>query len=394
MRFFQKLQKHAAHLLIAGVAVVFIFAYMTLLYAIPDKIYIRDSNEKISLSLPVSFYKVKTDTTAEEAVRSMESYAGGSAEDVLVDSAEVTYQCRLFGVIPLKEVSAQVTDEQSLIAGGTSVGIYVKTDGILVIGTGQVTNRQGETVSPSENLIKSGDYIQEINGTPITDKEQLIESVEQSGGNQMVFKIQRDHAFLEVAVTPVESIEGNYKIGLWVRDDLAGIGTLTYVTADNQFGALGHAVSDADTGVVLNMSEGLLYKSSIVGIIKGESGTPGELTGVIDYSQSNCLGNIEKNTQAGIYGTLSQLPDGLSGQTLPIGYKQEIQTAAAQILCAIDGEVKSYDIRITEVDFHEDEEYKEIMFEVTDKDLLETTGGIVQGMFWSYNSINTGNPHK
>ncbi len=381
MRLFHKLQKNARKLAFAGFAGVLVFAYATLIYAIPDKVYIHDTQEKIELSLPVVFSQEDTGDETKETVGNLESYANGSAADVQVDSGKVTYQCKLFGLIPVKEVTAQIADKDSLIVGGSTVGIYVKTDGVLVIGTGKVTNKQGEEVSTAENLIKTGDYIQEVNGTAITSKEQLIESVNQSAGEKMVLKIQRDGELLEVAVTPAGSSDGEYKLGLWVRDDLAGIGTLTYVTADNHFGALGHAVSDADTGVVLNMKSGRLYKSNIVGIVKGESGTPGELTGMINYSDENLLGSIEKNTQAGIYGSIQQLPDAMSAENvLPIGYKQEIQTSDAQILSSIDGEIKSYAIRITEVDFHEDEEYKEIMFEVTDQELLDKTGGIVQGM--------------
>lgn len=381
MRLFYKFQKSAKRFAFAGFAGILLFAYVTLVYAIPDKIYIYDTGEKIDLSLPVVFMREGTDNETKAAAGSLESYANGSSDDVSVESGTIKYQCKLLGLIPLKEVSAQITEHKSLIAGGTPVGIYVKTDGVLVIGTGKVTNKQGDEVTPAENLIRSGDYIQEINGTTVTSKEQVIQAVDQSEGKQMILRIQRDGEFLEVAVTPAETIEGGYKMGLWVRDDLAGIGTLTYVTEDNHYGALGHAVSDADTGVVLNMKKGILYKSSIVGIVKGESGTPGELTGIIKYNDENYLGSIEKNTQAGIYGSLRQLPEGIStSNEMEIGYKQEIETSAAQILCAIDGEVKAYDIRITEVDFHEDEEYKEIMFEVTDQELLEKTGGIVQGM--------------
>jgi stage IV sporulation protein B len=381
MRLFHKFQKNAKRLVFAGFAGILLFAYATLVYAIPDKIYVYDEGEKIDFSLPVVVLKEGVKDQAKEAAGNMESYRNGSSSDVTVSKGIINYQCKLFGVFPIKEMSAQITSHKNLMVGGMPVGIYVKTDGVLVIGTGKVTNKQGEEVTPANDLIRSGDYIQEINGTTVTSKESLIQQVDASEGKKMVFKIQRNGEFIEVAVTPVETSNGEYKLGLWVRDDLAGIGTLTYVTDDKHFGALGHAVSDADTGVPLNIKKGTLYKSSIIGIVRGESGTPGELTGMINYSDANTLGVIDKNTQAGIYGSLRQIPDELSYQgAVPIGYKQEIEKQDAQILCSIDGKVKPYHIKITEVDFHEDEEYKEIMFEVTDQELLDKTGGIVQGM--------------
>lgn len=381
MRLFLKFQKNAKKLVFAGFAGILLFAYATLVYAIPDKIYIYNAAEKINLSLPVVFLKEGAKDQTKEAAGNMESYENGSSSDISISKGTVKYQCKLLGIFPIKEMSAQITNHKNIIVGGIPVGIYVKTDGVLVIGTGKVTNQQGEEVSPANNLIRSGDYIQEINGATVSNKDELIQAVNQSKGKKMVFRIQRNGEFLEVAVTPAESSSGDYKMGLWVRDDLAGIGTLTYVTEDKYFGALGHAVSDADTGVPLNMKKGTLYRSSIVGIVKGESGTPGELTGMIKYSDANKLGEIEKNTQAGIYGKLKEIPEELSyNSEMPIGYKQEIAKADAQILCAIDGKVKPYHIKITEVDFHEDEEYKEIMFEVTDEELLGKTGGIVQGM--------------
>lgn len=381
MRFFYMFQKNAKKLILIGFAGILLFAYVTLVYAIPDKIYIYDEGEKIDFSLPVVFLKEGMNEQAKEAAGNMESFKNGSSNDVSVSKGMIKYECRLLGIFPIKEMSAQITNHKNLMVGGIPVGIYVKTDGVLVIGTGKVTNKQGEEVTPAKDLIRSGDYIQQIDGFSVTSKESLIQQVDASAGKKMVFKIQRNGEFLEVAVTPIESSSGEYKLGLWVRDDLAGIGTLTYATDDKQFGALGHAVSDADTGVPLNIKKGTLYKSSIIGIVKGESGTPGELTGMINYNDTNILGSIDKNSQAGIYGKLRQIPDEIAYQSaMPIGYKQEIEKQDAQILCAIDGKVKPYHIKITEVDFHEDEEYKEIMFEVTDQQLLDKTGGIVQGM--------------
>ncbi len=377
---YQKLQKKAAALTCVGFVGVLLFAYASLIYAIPDRIYIHDEENNINLSLPVVFDEKENDAV-KETVGKMESYQNGDATAVQVTNSEITYSCKLFGIIPVKEVTAQVVDEKYLYTGGIPVGIYVETDGILVIGTGNVTNERGDMVVPAENLVKSGDYIQEVNGEVVESKEALIEAISQCEGKKVILKILREGELIEVAVNPAQSTDGSYKIGLWIRDDLAGIGTLTYITEDNKYGALGHAVSDADTGTVLNLKSGMLYQSNIVGIIKGASGTPGELSGVISYDRENWLGEIVKNTQAGIYGNIERLPEELKNQeSLLVGYKQEIQLGNAQIICAVDGEIETYQIMITEIDFHVDEQYKEIMFEVTDENLLQKTGGIVQGM--------------
>ncbi len=375
---FRWFQKKAPRFMGAAMVGVIAFAYITLVSSIPDKVYINQSGEEINLPLPVVFTENSGET--RETSGNISSYRNGSRDDVQIENNSLTYSCKLFGFIPIKEVNAQVVEERSILPGGIPVGIYVETDGVLVIGTGNVTNLHGDVVSPSENLVKSGDYIREVNGIVIESKEQLIESVDNCEGKRIILKILREGELIEVAVEPVESEEGGYKIGLWVRDDLAGIGTLTYVTEKMEYGALGHGVSDADTGTMLSLKSGLLFESSIVGVVKGESGTPGELTGVINYGEE-CLGSIDKNTSAGIYGSLQGMTDALrQAERVPVGYKQEIEMDQAEILSSVDGEVKRYAINITEVDYQRDEEYREIMFEVTDEELLEKTGGIVQGM--------------
>ena len=377
---FRRMQKMFIRVWGLGCLGVILFAYLTLIYAIPDSVYISDKNDTLKLPLPVSFIEVEAQNDAKATAQNLGTDI--QAEELQTASTSVSYECRLFGVVPIKKVTARLTQPKSLLAGGVPVGIYVKTDGVLVIGTGKITRMQGETDSPAEHLLKSGDYIEQVNGQTVRNKAQLIEAVDQSEGKKLILKIQREGELMELAVTPVENENGDYKLGVWVRDDLAGIGTLTYVNAKKQYGALGHAVSDADTGNLLSIRDGRLYESSIIGIVKGGNGTPGELTGVIDYGKRKYLGDIRQNTSAGIYGTLTQLPEGIDRKNrFPVGYKQEIKTGEASILCSVDNQTpQQYEIHITEVDFHEDQEYREIMFEVTDPALLAKTDGIVQGM--------------
>lgn len=376
---FRGFQKRAGGLAGVGAALILVFAYLTLLSGIPNNIYISDEEEEIHLPLPVVFEE--SSDKVRETAENVGAYRGGSRADVQVESGSLTYTCKLFGFLPVKEVSAQVVEEKSVLPGGIPVGIYVKTDGVLVIGTGNVTSLRGELASPAERLIKSGDYIREVNGKEIASKEELVEAVANCEGKRIILKLLREGELIEVAVEPVECEKGGYKIGLWVRDDLAGIGTLTYVTNQLEYGALGHGVSDADTGTILSMREGRLYESNIVGIVKGESGTPGELSGVIHYGEQSCMGSIEKNTVTGIYGSMTKVPESISDAgEVPIGHKQDIKPGEAAIISTVDGQTQTYSIRITEVNYHENKEYREIMFDVMDEALLEKTGGIVQGM--------------
>ena len=377
--FFEKFQRKAGRLAGVGLAGVLVFAYVTLLGGIPDHIYIHDEKDAIELALPVSFEQSsgKTQKTAEP----IGTYRGGERSGIQVDRGNVTYTCKLFGCIPLKEVHAQVVEEQTVLPGGIPVGIYVKTDGVLVIGTGKVTSQRGELESPAEHLVKSGDYIREVNGVEISGKEELIECVANCGGQRVILKLLREGELIEVAVEPVACEKGGYKLGLWVRDDLAGIGTLTYLTDQLGYGALGHGVSDADTGTMLSIKEGKLYQCNIAEVVRGRSGTPGELSGVIQYGKDYHMGSINENTITGIYGNMIKIPEMISSQeALPVGHKQNIKVGDATIISTVGDKTDTYSIRITKVNYRENIEYREIMFEVTDETLLEKTGGIVQGM--------------
>ena len=193
--------------------------------------------------------------------------------------------------------------------------------------------------------------------------------------------LERNGESIQVEVDPVQTKEGDYKLGIWVRDNTQGIGTLTFLTEDGTFGALGHGIADVDTGILLEPSGGRLYDTTIVNIHKGETGNPGELSGLIRYRDSYICGTIAENTEAGIFGQANtHLLEKLGTQTLQAGYKQEIEPGEAFIRSSISGEVKDYRVEIVEVRQNEEDVNKGIILEVTDPELLSLTGGIVQGM--------------
>ena len=357
-----------------GFCAVLFFAVKTFHEALPDHIYVKVGDEvSYNFQVPVT---VEMQKTYQEAIVN-------KSERISKENAEPSYYvtCKLFGILPVKEIAVTLVEGEAVFAGGSQVGIYAKTKGVLVIGMGEVTDANGENRSPAKNLIKKGDYIVSVNGVVVDKKEELAQAVQENGSSTEVIGIYRDDEFIEVAVEPVCSAEDKYMLGIWVRDDMAGIGTLTYYQEDLCFGALGHPVNDGDTGEMLLMQEGSLYQTDIVGIRRGESGEPGELSGVIYYSNDNYLGTVEENTEIGIYGKLDgNLANLNSGTYCEIGYKQELVIGAATILSAVSGEVKEYDIVIENINYSGDEVNKGILVQVVDEELIELTGGIVQGM--------------
>ncbi|MFA9375421.1 MAG: SpoIVB peptidase [Lachnotalea sp.] len=289
--------------------------------------------------------------------------------------------CKLFGLITLKNVQIDVVEKEYVIPCGMSIGIYIQTDGVLVIGTGVVSAIDGINYEPAYNLVKSGDYIVGVNGTLINNKNQLIELINEYGAKDIILNIRRNEEMIDVKVQPEQTTPEEYKLGIWVRDNTQGIGTLTFVGLDGEFGALGHGINDVDTSTLMELKSGNLYETNIVSIIKGKKGSPGELTGTIDYNKSNILGDITSNTTEGIFGKADKLLQEFGTKnSMEVGLKQDIKLGPAYIRCNVEGEVKDYEVEILEVNTGEDNINKGIILKVTDENLLNLTGGIVQGM--------------
>lgn len=350
----------------------FVFAYVLLFSYIPDEIYVSRESDNCAFAkgLPIS---------VDEAVASQPVF-GAQRVGAAAESDGVLL-CRLFDLIPVKQVVVHDMDRPMVTAAGTNIGIYLKNSGVLVVECASFTDQNGALISPAAYRMRSGDIIQNVDGVNLTSKEELIRAVEESGGRQLVLQVQRGEEQIRVAVTPEVASDGIAKLGLWVRDDIAGIGTLTFVTKEQDYGALGHGVSDLDTGELIRIDEGGIYETKITGISKGKRGTPGEVTGLIRFYSSSYLGTIGANGRNGIYGRLTRLPEELlETESVPVGYKQEIKKGTAQIICSVEGERKAYEIEIESIDYHAKEENKGIRYRVVDEQLLNITGGIIQGM--------------
>lgn len=366
----------------AGMLVcILCMGYLSMMNKIPNEVMLREGEElKIDSGIPLTYERVEAGEQETTLVSLMLNSNIPSLQESQEEKSYVL-SCKILGIIPIKEVHVQEVPKRKVLPGGVPVGIYVKTDGILVIGTSPVNGADGISTEPAKYLLKSGDYIQTVNGERVNTKEELMSKINAYGAEKIVFGIKREGEETEVAVEPVMTGENAYKAGIWVRDDLAGVGTLTYTGRNGNYGALGHGVSDADTSTLIDMSSGLLYETNIIGIVKGVRGTPGELTGVINYSNQYCIGSVTQNEPTGVYGKIDDIPQGLEKEKeVVVGYKQEISVGKANIISTVDGERKEYEIEITGVNYNTREANKGIEFRVTDEELLEVTGGIVQGM--------------
>ncbi len=284
-----------------------------------------------------------------------------------------------------KELLETNYDGTEIFPCGFSVGIYLETEGVLVVGTDTITGVDGLNYDPVSGIVKEGDYIVALNDINVSAKSQLGFLLNKYGAKPVTLTISRDGEEMDVKVTPVCVGKDQYKIGVWVKDDSQGIGTMTYIMYDGSFGALGHGISDTDTKRLLSAENGRIYEANIWGITKGRSGSPGSLCGSINYDDKNVMAAIEKNCAKGIYGNLDEyreitdIIEAYSLKPMEICHKKDIKLGKAYVKTAVTGDVKDYEIEILEVDIESDDN-KGMVIRVTDEELINITGGIVQGM--------------
>ena len=223
----------------------------------------------------------------------------------------------------------------------------METQGVLIVDTGEITNRNGMIQEPAANIVQPGDYILEVNGKPVSQEKELIAEIENCQGQDVELLVNRKGEEIPLSLAPVLTQEEDYKLGIWVRDNTQGIGTMTYVDEEGKFGALGHGISDTDTGQLLDVSGGELYQAQIVPL-SGELRSAGRAFGYIEYEEEKKIGIIEKNTDIGIFGQIFPGTQ-LAKEKVMIGYKQEVKEGKAQLLMESEGKTEKYDIEITEI---------------------------------------------
>lgn len=332
------------------------------------------------VSLPDRYYVSQGDdlVLTQRAVVAVEN---GSQEQAVMSSTRPQNQTlSLFGIMPIKTVAVQECEDLTVIPSGEAFGVKMFSQGAVVVGFSPVVTADG-TQEPYLNCdIQEGDIICKVNEKEVTRNEEISYLIRESGGKPMELTLQREDGEHTVTLTPVlSSTDGTYKSGLWIRDSAAGIGTITFLNGDTgTFAGLGHPITDADTGTILPVESGEVCPVTIHSITKGTAGEPGELDGV--FSSNIPLGEILLNNQTGVYGTLTGMDlDGM--EPVELGYKQEVEPGPATILCALtDAEPQEYDIEICSVSMAGEDDTKNLVIKVTDPDLLDKTGGIVQGM--------------
>ncbi|MBR2433316.1 MAG: SpoIVB peptidase [Clostridia bacterium] len=357
------------------VLLVVILIGITFLGADVEKIY----------SLPSHAYVSKSDV---ENLNQCKTFGGAvwvNISDISVGSGKKTTAkmwLKLFGIIPIRQIEVELTDGEEVYLGGIPLGFAIKTQGLLVVGTGNVLAADGtqETIS---NNIKTGDFLLKINDHTINSSDDVPKILETLPTEKPVkLSLLRGDEIVEVDITPAkDTASGEQKLGLWVKNDASGIGTLTFIKAqDNRFGALGHAITDYETGAEIPVASGNIYKCSQVGINRAEKNHPGELRCVF-LQGINKKGTIEKNTPFGVYGDVTELESIADfNRTAEIGSRLTIKTGKAHILSSVSGVLEEYEIEIIKTVFQPESDDKSFVFRVTDRRLLELTGGIVQGM--------------
>lgn len=298
---------------------------------------------------------------------------------------------------------------EGVYACGRLTGIYEQTEGVLVVNTTEVTDEDGKKVNPADKKVQCGDYILSVNGRTVADKEELSEAVNdimkqydesqkeiinenksdsgeiKSEINKRMVKIKflRGGEKMSADITPVRMDDGRYYMGIWVKDDLAGIGTITYYTKDGRFGALGHGIGDGtQSGNLLYANSGDLYSMKLTKIKKGKAGAPGEIGGVVYFGKKSHIGTLDCNSNLGIYGQLDsdELSEYAAEDTYyPVAGKDEIHTGSAQMISEISGKLEKYNLEITNIDKKATDTNKGMELKVTDDRLIELSGGIVQG---------------
>ncbi|GIM27936.1 SpoIVB peptidase [Clostridium polyendosporum] len=297
---------------------------------------------------------------------------------------QIQSNVKLLGLFDVKSVSSSKVDGIELYPGGSCIGVKINTIGILVVGFSDIETLEGKVESPSKRAgIELGDIILKVNEEEIESSRDLIRKLNSAKKSSLDIVIDRNGEKINKTIEGVKATnDDKYKIGLWVRDSTAGVGTLTFYDGKtNKFGALGHPITDYDTNTILKIKEGKIVDTSVISVRKGQKGTPGELKGVF-IEEDKPIGNIVNNTICGIFGTSDKsIVNKPINRPLKVGLRHELKEGKAQIITTVDENGPSlYNIEIVKLLPQEKPGPKSMIIKVTDSRLLSKTGGIVQGM--------------
>ncbi|WP_010530937.1 SpoIVB peptidase [Lentibacillus jeotgali] len=363
-------------LLITVLAVPF-FTPVSHYLSVPNQIVaFDDSSAPISVPAIGDNVSVASSDESLQAIDSTEFYAKETGNSELIYEA---------AGLPIKKVDVSVLEDIKIVPGGQSIGVQLHTLGVLVVGHHQVEGKDG-MISPGEDAnIQVGDVILKINGEKIKEMEDVKPFVKKAGKNDKPLDItlKRDNETIETTLDPVkDKKEEKYRIGLYIRDSAAGIGTMTFYDPESKnYGALGHVISDMDTQKPIEIHNGSIVRSNVTSIEKGNNGTPGEKQAKFSVDDKK-IGNITKNSPFGIFGQLNKpISNGEYDKPMPIALSHEVKEGPAKILTVLDGEnVEEFDVKVVSSVPQKNPAKKGMVIQITDEELLNKTGGIVQGM--------------
>ena len=360
------------------ILLLIMYAYVVYFQSIPDNIVIFEGeavNLKTMLGLKANL------TEKDKVIETLSS----NQTNVINDAGKKTVKLSLFENIFLKNVNVDVLPRTKVMPVGSVAGIKLYTSGVLVVGMSEIQGMDNKKYKPYENTgIEEGDTIVSINNNKIETTEELIEKVNACNGNELEIQYVHNEKTLECSIKPVQTSSTEYKLGLWVRDSAAGVGTVTFYEPSTQsFGALGHGITDIDTEQLIDIASGEFVTTKILNVVKGESGNPGRIQGTVD-NQKN-IGTIYKNTKFGIYGRVENLSSINidKSKEMELALRDEIKTGKATIMCSLEnGKVEEYEIEIEKIYKENNYDNKSMLIKVTDERLLEKTGGIIQRYEW------------
>jgi len=288
---------------------------------------------------------------------------------------------KLFNLFDILSLKVKVSNN-SVYLGGDCLGFSLKTKGLVIVGSNYVFTKNG-AINPFVNSgLKVGDVIKSVNDISISSIDELSDILSNNEGKSMKLMVDRNGQSADCLITPqLDMFSGEYKLGLWIKNNTEGVGTLTFIDDDNlRFGSLGHAIYSSGNNQPIEINSGEIYDCNVVGIKKGVDGVPGEIMG--SFSKTSPLGEIDKNCNYGVYGYFSETAELLRDkQLISVGGRSTIKPGKAQIFSSLDGKtIKSYDIEIIKANYQSNSNEKSLVFRVIDKELLNTTGGIIQGM--------------
>lgn len=352
-----------------GISVAICTAIVYYSSVLPDSYYVSDrTNLDLSAGFPITAVSSNT-RSADAVIMQNEKH---NNKDIAT--------LKLFGIVPVKDVEVIESETPMLIPGGMPFGIKITMNGVMVVGMGEVNSADGMKAPALSAGIEEGDVIISMSGQAVYSNEDIQDIIADYDGTAIEVVIERSSKQITTELIPAYSESDNcYQAGMWVRDSSAGIGTVTFYDASTgRFGGLGHPVCDIDTGEILPISVGDVVDVDITGIKKGMEGIAGELQGM--FISENSAGNLYANNQYGVFGDIDAGKyTGL--EAIPMAMKQEIRLGEAYILTTLDGdEPEEYSIEIEKIDYRSDNFNKNMVIRVTDRKLLEKTGGIVQGM--------------